>query len=275
VKELFEQTKRVPWLLLAAGGVLLAALVIAAVMVAGGGDGDAPSTPTPVTSAASPTATRTPAATRSPTATATQATEATATPAPNRMDCDAIRGTPYLSADERQWYVENCLESPSGPDGGPVNGSEYAIGARLVIASIGVNAEVVGADVGSDGLMPDPTGYFNVVLYNFPFHAGIGDANRVLSGHVDCARCVNGGPGAAVFWSARTLGSGATVQYVNPDGSVAEYVVFASYSTDPNVDWAAILGDDAADMTLITCTGTFSAGEYSERHVVQLRRVGG
>jgi sortase (surface protein transpeptidase) len=191
------------------------------------------------------------------------------------MDCDAIRGTPYLSPDERQWYLENCLASPSGPDGGPTTGSEYSIGARLVIPSIGVNAVVVSADVGSNGIMPDPTGYFSVVLYNFPFHSGVGDKNRIISGHVDCAACINGGPGAAVFWSVRTLGSGASVQYVNPDGSVTEYVVFASYSTDPNVNWDAILADDAADMTLITCTGTFSAGEYSNRHVVQLRRVAG
>lgn len=31
-------------------------------------------------------------------------------PALNRADCDAIRGTPYQSADERQWFLDNCVE---------------------------------------------------------------------------------------------------------------------------------------------------------------------
>jgi len=36
----------------------------------------------------------------------TQHTEATAT---NRADCDVIRGTDYFSADERTWYLTNCV----------------------------------------------------------------------------------------------------------------------------------------------------------------------
>jgi hypothetical protein len=27
----------------------------------------------------------------------------------NRQDCDAIRGTDYLSPDERTWYLANCV----------------------------------------------------------------------------------------------------------------------------------------------------------------------
>lgn len=29
--------------------------------------------------------------------------------APNRLDCSAIRGTSYLSNEERDWYRANCL----------------------------------------------------------------------------------------------------------------------------------------------------------------------
>ena len=33
---------------------------------------------------------------------------ATATPLADRRDCDAIRGTEYRSASERQWFLANC-----------------------------------------------------------------------------------------------------------------------------------------------------------------------
>jgi hypothetical protein len=32
------------------------------------------------------------------------------------------------------------------------------------------------------------------------------------------------------------------------------------------------VASSAADMTLITCTGTFSGGDYSLRHVVALKK---
>ena len=203
----------------------------------------------------------------------------------NRQDCNAIRGTDYLSGEEREWFLANCVNQvasagggggggsggapPSG--GGPVASGEYAIGARLVIPSINLNTTVTGMDVGGSGQMPDPKGYFNAVLYNFPSHPGMGGSNKVLAGHVDCGRCHNGGSGTAVFWSVRNLSPGASAQYVNPDGSVTNYVVVASYSVSPNSDWGGIVASGAADMTLITCTGTFSGGEYSNRHVVQLK----
>jgi len=37
----------------------------------------------------------------------------TATPAPpdNREDCAEIRGTDYLSREERQWFLSNCVSN--------------------------------------------------------------------------------------------------------------------------------------------------------------------
>jgi sortase (surface protein transpeptidase) len=210
----------------------------------------------------------------------------TAAPA-NRKDCNAIRGTAYESDDERDWYRANCSNTAAagtgggggggaaaatgGGGGGHVTGSEYGIGARLIIPAIGLNTTVTGMDVGASGQMPDPNGYFNAVLYNFPSHPGMGGQNKVLAGHVDCARCHNGGSGTAVFWSVRNLTSGASAQYVNPDGSITNYTVVASYAVSPQTDWSSIVASSAADMTLITCTGTFSGGEYNNRHVVQLK----
>ena len=33
----------------------------------------------------------------------------TPTPVLNRLDCEAIRGTQYLSGDERTWFLANCV----------------------------------------------------------------------------------------------------------------------------------------------------------------------
>jgi hypothetical protein len=228
-------------------------------------------------------------------------TEAPPAPAPNRENCEEIQGTPYESPEEREWYLANCLNTttasndstgggggsaPSGGGGAPpansggggggggghVSGVEYALGARLIIPSIGLDTTVTGMDVGADGAMPDPTGYFNAVLYNFPYHGGLGGSNRVMAGHVDCARCHNGGSGTAVFWSVRSLPIGATAQYIGPDGSVENYVVVSSYAVADGTDFGGIVASGSAGMTLITCTGTFGGGHYDQRHVVAFAR---
>jgi hypothetical protein len=131
--------------------------------------------------------------------------------------------------------------------------------------------------VGYDGVMPDPIGYFNAVLYDFSALSGLGGyynaGNIVLAGHVDCGRCYDGGSGTAVFWNVRTMQIGETAQYITAAGEVQNYQVVYSYDADPNVDWAPIVGSGSADMTLITCIGTFSGGHYDLRHVVGLRKI--
>jgi hypothetical protein len=39
-------------------------------------------------------------------------------------------------------------------------------------------------------------------------------------------------------------------------------------------DFSGIVAGGAADMTIITCTGTFSGGHYENRHVVALQLQG-
>ena len=197
------------------------------------------------------------------------------TPEPNRADCNAIRGTSYQSDAEQAWYQANCTGTAAGRSGSSGGGPavETGIGARLVIPGAGVNASVTATSVGADGAMPDPVGYFNAVLYNFPNHPDLGGSNKVLAGHVDCARCNGGGPGTAVFYSVRNLGVGATARWVNADGSEENYVVVSSYVLSAETDFTSIVASSAADMTLITCTGTFSGGEYDKRHVVAFRKA--
>ncbi len=215
---------------------------------------------------------------------------ATATPAAaaNRANCTAIQGTDYRSPEERQWFLANCSGSvaASRSSGGPApisgpapapSAGQAPLGDRLVIPAGGVNTDVWRATVPASGAMPDPIGYFNVVWYDFsnlPGHGGTpASGNVVLSGHVDCARCHNGASGTAVFWHIRGLKTGDTAQDVAANGQVQNYVVTSSLSYSPDANWSAIVASGAADMTLITCTGSFQGGEYSLRHVVAFRKT--
>ena len=210
----------------------------------------------------------------------------------NRMDCDAIRGTDYLSPEEREWYLENCTRATdnvaqTGTGGGGTGGSgntyvaasEYYLGDRLVIPSIGVDATVNGADVGPGGQMPDPVGYFNALWYDFKHHPGIGGyktGNMAIAAHVDCAACHGGGPGTALFYSVSKLAAGAEATYYFNDGTVQRYVVRSVAAYSPGANWSSILSSGNADMTLITCGGTWDpvAHEYSTRWAAFLDKVG-
>lgn len=285
MRNLIEIVNGLPrWAVLLA--VPVAAFVLATVVAfgLGGDDGDdpAPAAPEPLTVrnldvAPSPIATL-----AQPTATVT---------VPNRNDCAAIRGTDYLSGEEREWYLANCLTQVAAgtggggggggatTGGGPVSAGEYALGDRLVISAIGVNATVNGAVVGASGQMPDPVGYFNALWYDFKSHPGIGgylDGNLVLAAHVDCARCHNGSSGQALFYSVKNLAAGTQIQYHSHTGTVQTYAVRAVASYSPGADWGAILSTGAADMTLITCGGTWDpvAHEYSIRWAVYADKVG-
>jgi LPXTG-site transpeptidase (sortase) family protein len=199
-----------------------------------------------------------------------------------RTDCDAIRGTPFASPDEANWYRENCARN-DGPKVAAQGGSQVPIGDTLIIPAAGVEAPVSRTTVPESGAMPDPSGYFNAVWYDFSkfdHYGGYANAgNLILSGHVDCAHCVGdpngktGSSGTAVFWNIRKLKVGDTAQYKTADGEVINYVVVSSDALSVNSDWDKIVASSTADMTLITCTGTFSGGEYNQRHVVALKKV--
>jgi hypothetical protein len=222
-----------------------------------------------------------------PTVAPTRAAQVTPTPEPNRASCNAIRGTDYQSGTEREWYLANCsgggstASSGGGTGGGTSSGGgggggyavESGLGARLVIPAAGVNAPVTQTNVGANGAMPDPVGYDNAVLYNFPNHPGMGGKHKVVAGHVDCGRCRNGGPGTAVFYNVKNLQVGQTAQWISSDGSVKNYVVKSSYSIGANTDFSGIVATGAADLTIITCSGSFVGGEYTNRHVVAFTEV--
>jgi hypothetical protein len=167
------------------------------------------------------------------------------------------------------------------PNPRAIAGTESASGQRLVIPKASINADInVIKMTGYD--MPDPKGYFNLLTYDMSGLGGslgsngiAGTGNLVLSGHVDCGKCNNGGPGIAVLWHVRDLGVGDTAQVYTADGKVVNYVVSSSrvLSGERSADWNNLLSAGSADMTIITCTGTFAGGEYDKRHVVQFKRA--
>jgi LPXTG-site transpeptidase (sortase) family protein len=208
--------------------------------------------------------------------------EPTATAVPDRTSCSEISGTAYRSDAERDWYLANCSGQAASSGGTTTTttttssaprstgGGQFAMGDRLVISKIGLNAPVYSTVVGSDGVMVDPTGYFNAVWYDFRNIPGLGGypttgGNTVLAGHVDSAVY-----GRAVFYDLKNVAVGDTIEYYVSDGSYYRYVVSAIGDYLPSDNWAAIVASTAADMTIITCIGTFdtSVRQYSHRRVV-------
>jgi LPXTG-site transpeptidase (sortase) family protein len=143
--------------------------------------------------------------------------------------------------------------------------------ARLVIPSIGVNAEVVTKGVTADGVMEDPKGPWEVAWYNFsalPNRVG----NVVMAGHLDYVNV-----GAAVFYKLGSLKEGDEVVINLVNGETATYKVttVASYnaSTAPVQE---IVGPTSVEtVTLITCGGAFNRAtrEYDSRVIVRAERV--
>ncbi|MCH7698338.1 MAG: hypothetical protein IH865_05325 [Chloroflexi bacterium] len=98
-------------------GALVAVLTPMAAFALMGGDEGQPAlfpTTTPIAIIADPGST--PTITPQATSTA-KAVAPTPTPkAPNRKDCDEIRGTVYQSDDEQDWFKANCDEEPEPDD---------------------------------------------------------------------------------------------------------------------------------------------------------------
>jgi len=144
----------------------------------------------------------------------------------------------------------------------------------LVIPSISVNATVNSRTVGSNGQMGNPSGPWDVIWYDFSGWGGLGGypgepgANAVFAGHVDYIHV-----GPAVFWSLRDLQPGDRVTVNTPNGPIT-YAIEWSKWAEPDIDFTQFVQKTGYDaITLVTCIGTFSGHEYSNRFIVRGRRV--
>ena len=164
-------------------------------------------------------------------------------------------------------------------------------GDRIVIAKIGVDAPLTYKPVvpdpnGGTTYPPNPDGADDVAYYDFSAYPGLGGGpgiggNSVFAGHVDSGKkpCKNGSvppPCTAVFWDLKLLQVGDEIE-VRVNGGVFRYRVTANESVPAVSDrWNGPIYTATAkeSLTLISCIGAFSAGQYDRRLVVTAERVG-
>jgi hypothetical protein len=96
------------WPMFAGAGVLGIAGVAAVFMFALGGGPKSPSEPRPTPPSLAVIPTQEPATPTPPTPTPVPTEVPVVQPPANRMDCNAIRGTAYLSPEEGDWFRANC-----------------------------------------------------------------------------------------------------------------------------------------------------------------------
>lgn len=142
--------------------------------------------------------------------------------------------------------------------------------ASLSIPSISITATLIPMGVRPDGYMDLPNNPHDIAWYDFTSKPGLGVGNAVFSAHVDY---INYGP--AVFWNLSKVRPGDGVFIGLRDGATIRYVVTAA-ETIPlsQLDVASTIAPtDQESITLITCSGEFSQGNYSHRVIVRAVRT--
>ncbi len=175
-----------------------------------------------------------------------------------------------LRADVRAEDPPPPLVSTSRPSPTPTPQIDAAPVQFLRIKRIGVDAHVVPLNLTPSGAMDVPNAPQLVAWYDFTGKPGLG-GNAVFSGHVDWKSY-----GPAVFWRLKDLAAGDGIDVVLTDGTLISYQVTAAWSYPvEQLKMSEILAQTPVEsLTLITCGGQFSAGEYSNRLVVRAVRTG-
>jgi sortase (surface protein transpeptidase) len=139
-----------------------------------------------------------------------------------------------------------------------------AMGWRLVIPRIGVDARIERVGLDPHGAMASPSSLDSVGWFNQgPVPGQPGDA--VIAGHFGLPR------EPAVFRDLGALRTGDAVQVVWPDGRTVDFRVASSETVPASAHPSGVFGDAApARLSLITCGGAWlqSQATYSERLIV-------
>lgn len=130
--------------------------------------------------------------------------------------------------------------------------------ARLVIASIGVDATIEARGLDANRNMASPADYRDVAWYDLgPRPGESGDA--IINGHVDWWT------GDAVFTHLGRLRTGDPVTVVRADGTQVGFKVVALTTVDANARLASLFTSSGpATLTLITCTGVWNPATQSD-----------
>lgn len=163
---------------------------------------------------------------------------------------------------------------PAGHEHPSAHGVDHPNGVdpdRLVIPTIGVDADVIDLGLQDDGTMEVPedfsqTGWFRPG----PRPGRVGPA--VIAGHVDSTR------GPAVFHRLRELAPGDHVEVHGQGGEVVVFEVerLERHPKDEFPTAAVYSGTDGPELRLITCSGEFDhdARSYRDNTIVYATRTG-
>lgn len=202
------------------------------------------------------------------------------TPRPTSESGGLLSGTPLPSPE-----ATVDLSRPTAVAAGS-HLSAVGAGDKLVLPKLGISGNLSIKTVGADGVMPDPSTPDEIAYYDFSSWQGLGGApgrgpgnNAVFSGHVDSGTkpCSNGAvppPCTAVFWELRNIKIGDEVEiYLGRD--VYRYRVTANqHFIADEAPWDKIVSATTQEtITIITCAGSFSSGEYDSRTVVTGVRI--
>jgi LPXTG-site transpeptidase (sortase) family protein len=178
----------------------------------------------------------------------------------HRTDPGGIYDRPLGTATEPEAVAVAPAAEP------PLRDSAY----RLVIDSIGVNANVFTYGVNADRIPEVPLNGEDVAWYDFSARPGTG-GNAVFAGHVTWN-------GRAVFYDLDSVAVGDRIALRSDDGKELVYVVSETYLVDPNDPTSvSVMSPTSKDiLTIITCSGTFFytndpvfGGEYTQRRIIR------
>lgn len=152
-------------------------------------------------------------------------------------------------------------------DGTVPNASGPFDPVRLEIPKIQVDAQIEITTV-QDGVMTNPTDPWKAGWYSSFSRPGDW-TNTVIAGHRDWW-----GYGPVVFWNLGQLQQGDKIYLIGADGSGATYVVASTALVPRTVDPQTIINDVGYEaLTLITCGGTWTGTEYTDRVIIRAYRI--
>jgi hypothetical protein len=185
------------------------------------------------------------------------------------MDPDRLAGA-HDHGDHAHGDHAHREHSDPGPDAASPHLPNGIDPHRIVIPSIGVDADVIDLGLQPDGTMEVPTDFAQTGWFTpGPRPGRVGPA--VIAGHVDSR------DGPAVFVDLADLEVGAHIEVHDDDGQVATFAVREQeqVAKDEFPTDRVYGGTPGSELRLITCGGIFdrSIGHYDDNIIVYAERI--
>ena len=186
----------------------------------------------------------------------------------------SVNSFPFLKISNKNKEVkEEVLYAQQASVFGEIVKPIYGYPKKLVIESLGINANIVSVGVDLDGYLESPVNWNEVGWYSRGSKpAEIG--NLLLNAHYDDS---SGNP--AIFWKLKNIKVGDKVSILDSYNRSYNYKVSDVYYVginDPErTEVFSPYKEDKPVMTLITCGGVWSVGEgtYDKRLVVNAELI--